>query len=269
MPERPLFFDYTLRTADDCEGCFHYELLGDVITMAPPTPAWSPGEPELETVEATLEITYGPGGRVDLLELTGDQHRDLEDRGLFDDLLREIGAGRSPEEALTRTLERPPRDDAALTEDAIRAEWRAAGGSIHGPHVETMTMAEELYFAFRRGLPAPVTAPTSNPSDVSDYLRRLRELCERSGISLFEGEQEATGDRWRWRDENGHTSNACLYSERAAALDALDARFGDAWRHDVSQGDTCRGFLDYVSAELDAAEDVPEADAENEGGMRP
>lgn len=36
------------------------------------------------------------------------------------------------------------------TDDEIRIEWRKAGGAIHGPNVETVTMAEENYFALRR-----------------------------------------------------------------------------------------------------------------------
>lgn len=40
----------------------------------------------------------------------------------------------------------------AMNDDAIRNEWRAAGGDIHGPNVETVTMPEADYFKFRRSL---------------------------------------------------------------------------------------------------------------------
>lgn len=55
----------------------------------------------------------------------------------------------------------------SLTEDGIRAEWRNAGGSIHGPNVETVTMPESAYFAFRRYLAAgaPAASPQVEPND--------------------------------------------------------------------------------------------------------
>jgi len=31
----------------------------------------------------------------------------------------------------------------------MRKEWRDAGGSVHGPNIETVTMPEEAYFKFR------------------------------------------------------------------------------------------------------------------------
>lgn len=38
------------------------------------------------------------------------------------------------------------------TKAEMRDEWVAAGGSIHGPNVETVTMPEERYFEFREAL---------------------------------------------------------------------------------------------------------------------
>ena len=35
------------------------------------------------------------------------------------------------------------------TTTMMRKEWRDAGGSVHGPNVETVTMPEEAYFKFR------------------------------------------------------------------------------------------------------------------------
>ena len=39
-----------------------------------------------------------------------------------------------------------------MTDNEIRAAWRAAGGSFHGPHIETATMPEEKMFFFVRCL---------------------------------------------------------------------------------------------------------------------
>lgn len=44
------------------------------------------------------------------------------------------------------------RSTTTMTAAKIRQEWRAAGGSIHGPNVETVTMTEADYFKFRRSL---------------------------------------------------------------------------------------------------------------------
>jgi len=45
-----------------------------------------------------------------------------------------------------------------LTPKVMRDEWLQAGGQIHGPNVETVSMPESLYFKFRGrrlGAPAP------------------------------------------------------------------------------------------------------------------
>jgi hypothetical protein len=45
-----------------------------------------------------------------------------------------------------------------FSEEAIRLEWKNAGGSVHGPKVETVTMSETEYFKFRRSLNFPPIA---------------------------------------------------------------------------------------------------------------
>lgn len=40
----------------------------------------------------------------------------------------------------------------SLTDDELRARWRAAGGNFHGPHVETGTMPESMLLPFLRDL---------------------------------------------------------------------------------------------------------------------
>lgn len=40
-----------------------------------------------------------------------------------------------------------------MTEEQMRAEWRAAGGRMYGPNVKTVAMPEAQYFEFRRSLP--------------------------------------------------------------------------------------------------------------------
>lgn len=38
----------------------------------------------------------------------------------------------------------------------MRSEWKAAGGSVYGPNVETVSMPEERYFAFRAELESQI-----------------------------------------------------------------------------------------------------------------
>lgn len=42
----------------------------------------------------------------------------------------------------------------SASKESMRAEWRAAGGDIHGPITETVTMPEEDYFRFRAEIEA-------------------------------------------------------------------------------------------------------------------
>lgn len=56
-------------------------------------------------------------------------------------------------QAVHAALASPPsREVEPLTDEQIRAEWLAAGGGVHGPNVETVTMPESRYFKFRRGI---------------------------------------------------------------------------------------------------------------------
>ena len=71
------------------------------------------------------------------------------------------------------------------TDDDLRAEWHKAGGSIHGPRVETVSMPEERYFAFRRmlgNLKHPDTL-TLDANEVHFLATRLRRLCNHFGYA--------------------------------------------------------------------------------------
>ena len=56
---------------------------------------------------------------------------------------------------------------AELTDDDLRSEWRAAGGEMHGPRVETVTMPEAAYLKFRRSLATPKPAGAV-PDDIAE-----------------------------------------------------------------------------------------------------
>jgi hypothetical protein len=77
-----------------------------------------------------------------------------------------------------------------MTDDEIRAEWLKAGGSIHGPRVETVTMPEKLYFKFRRSLAPMTNVPNldnDNSLDLMEFWnkhqngRRYRDLFPKGG----------------------------------------------------------------------------------------
>lgn len=53
-----------------------------------------------------------------------------------------------------------------LSDQEIRKFWKAAGGSFHGPNVETATIPEQKLFWFVRDL-IKATAITASTSDTS------------------------------------------------------------------------------------------------------
>lgn len=73
---------YSLHTADDCVKHLVYGLgdSGQLVEIA--DSGWGPTEPDLETIRADIEIHHARDDQ-DQAELTGDQHRALEDGGLL------------------------------------------------------------------------------------------------------------------------------------------------------------------------------------------
>lgn len=120
-----------------------------------------------------------------------------------------------------------------------------------GAHHEPVALDEALG-AYRRYVQAtPDLTSTA-------YLDRLRDLCERAGVELaVESDPDGPLERWTWKSESGAFAEEMLGfdSEEKAARSGLEAKFGEGWRLDVRNGDTQRGFLDYVEAELEQVED--------------
>lgn len=52
-----------------------------------------------------------------------------------------------------------------MSEQEMRDEWLGAGGRIHGPHTETVTMPESDYFKFRSNMVA-------KPKEIDHWLIR-------------------------------------------------------------------------------------------------
>lgn len=78
-------------------------------------------------------------------------------------------------DALTGTTCACAQTGEAVADEVLRAEWSAAGGSAHGPNVETVTMPEADYFRFRRML-ASNTHPPRAQGDGEDAPEKLWAL---------------------------------------------------------------------------------------------
>lgn len=80
---------YHVHTADPCYHCVTYALSADDKLVELASTAWMPREPEAETVSVDIEVYCdGAVGSCDPVELTGDQHRDLESAGRLSDYLQ-------------------------------------------------------------------------------------------------------------------------------------------------------------------------------------
>ena len=80
---------YQVNAADHCYLCVAYALDADDKLVELEGTEWVPREAEAETVSVDIEIFCDPAvGRCDPVELTGDQHRDLESSGRLDDYLQ-------------------------------------------------------------------------------------------------------------------------------------------------------------------------------------
>lgn len=84
-------------------------------------------------------------------------------------------------------------------EDALRAEWRAAGGEIHGPNVETVTMPEADYFRFRSALATTGKQQVGeNPAWRDELVREAHARGLMEGLNSLRPQQvgEVQGDAW-------------------------------------------------------------------------
>lgn len=50
-----------------------------------------------------------------------------------------------------------------ISDEALREEWLNAGGAVHGPNIETVTMPESAYFQFRRSISGVAPAGSGDP----------------------------------------------------------------------------------------------------------
>lgn len=86
-------FRYTLYSVDEQVRSFSYALdeTGELKLVR--DTGWDDEDALLETAEACLDVVWPGGAGDDVLNLSGEQHRDIEDGGTFDALLRGIALG--------------------------------------------------------------------------------------------------------------------------------------------------------------------------------
>lgn len=60
------------------------------------------------------------------------------------------------------------------SDDELREAWRNAGGSFHGPHVETGTMPETELFVFLRGMLKAGEMPLALVPTFNERLEQIR-----------------------------------------------------------------------------------------------
>lgn len=64
-----------------------------------------------------------------------------------------------------------------MTDDDLRKLWREAGGSFHGPRVETGTMPEAALLSFLRGIFGKVALAEAQASGAMSMLKDVRDDC--------------------------------------------------------------------------------------------
>ena len=98
-----------LFTADGCEMLTVYPVNEDGTLGTPVEGGWS-DEPAEETEGGSLSVITKSGARVEC-PISGNQHRDLEDGGAYDNLLTRLAQGEDFSTALTvaLALRRRPR----------------------------------------------------------------------------------------------------------------------------------------------------------------
>lgn len=86
-------YRYALTSADEQVRTITYALLPSGEVCQQDDTGWDDEADLLHTLDATLEIAWPGASEHEVLHLSGDEHRDLEDRDLFDSLLRGIASG--------------------------------------------------------------------------------------------------------------------------------------------------------------------------------
>lgn len=95
-------FEYTLSTEDD-ERSFEIGFNAERELMILADSGWDHVDHDRYTSHTSLLVAW-PDGSSEQLHLTGHQHRELEERELFDNLLTGIAYGNPPVEVLSLVL---------------------------------------------------------------------------------------------------------------------------------------------------------------------
>lgn len=160
-------------------------------------------------------------------------------------------------QALLATLANPEKP--ADIEEAHAAAITAleADGPLHTRQktalecavVDTVVAAKQIplaqlhyFLQVRAQLDTQVFAAASSIDEVAI------ELCALAGVRLEHAAEPEVAGMWDWH----HAGESCDYSHDTkadAARHALETLFGDAWRYAVANGDTTRGYWDWIREE--------------------
>ncbi|OGU22796.1 MAG: hypothetical protein A2580_11725 [Hydrogenophilales bacterium RIFOXYD1_FULL_62_11] len=79
------------------------------------------------------------------------------------------------------------------------------------------------------------------------YLVELIDLCTQAGIRIVQSTQDETAGLWDWVRDADHEGSDQSFATRAeAALNALDARFGEEWSFEVDHENPSISLVDWI-----------------------
>ena len=148
-----------------------------------------------------------------------------------------------------------------FADDAISDAAEAAQAQ-HGT-LASVTAVSALETAIREAAVVQLDELGMNRPPEPGSEQEMVALAERAGLDIVPDVQP-NKTLWGWGDEHGN-GGAGFDSAFDAALSGMQSKYLETWQYEIANGDTRRGFVDYVQAALDAAEHEEEAHM----GMRP
>ena len=145
-----------------------------------------------------------------------DSYRSAWFRHRLEKLLHEVAAQAVEAQA--------PAAVAVPTDFELRERWRAAGGSFHGPCVETGTMPEEQLLPFLRDLAATPSLPATEDSSAGDQVEAVHP--DDAAVDALVAMMKAKLAKQRAKGYGGWNTQECSQQ-----------RLSDMLRDHVAKGD--------------------------------
>lgn len=175
-----------------------------------------------------------------------------------------------PQPNTQNAIKRPDESDEAAVDrvlgiaDQFMEDWRKDAQDGGDPKDQDLVEREAEWHYWRprilacvnacAGIPTVALAgggvPALAPPQLNDS--EILDLAEASGFDLAEDVQPHLSV-WGWGDEHGNGATR-FESERDAAMDALETRYGEIWRHEVAHGNTRRSFIDFCQQAVEESQ---------------